>query len=68
MEFSTHWGVRNAYRILDDKPVGNRPFGTRWKDNIKMNLKETMCENVDCIQTAQNKIQWWVLVMNLQVP
>jgi hypothetical protein len=35
---------RNAYRILVRKPERQRPLGRprhRWKDNIKMDLKET---------------------------
>jgi hypothetical protein len=35
---------RNAYRILVGKPEGKRPLARprrRWKDNIKMHLRET---------------------------
>jgi hypothetical protein len=35
--------VRNAYRILVEKPEGKRPLGRpicRWVDNIKIYLKE----------------------------
>ena len=34
---------RNAYKVLVGRPEGKRPIGTtrrRWKDNIKMDLKE----------------------------
>jgi hypothetical protein len=34
---------RNAYRILEGKPVGKRPLGrprSRCVDNIKMDLRE----------------------------
>ena len=34
---------RNAYRILKGKPDERRPLGRprrRWKDNIKMDLRE----------------------------
>jgi hypothetical protein len=34
---------RNAYRILAGKPEGKRPLGSprrRWKDNIRMDLRE----------------------------
>jgi hypothetical protein len=34
---------RGAYRVLDGKPEGRRLFGRsrrRWKDNIKMYLRE----------------------------
>jgi hypothetical protein len=36
---------RNAYRILVGKPERKRPLGrprSRWKDNIKMDLRERM--------------------------
>jgi hypothetical protein len=38
--------IRNAYNILDGKPEGKRPLGRlrhRWKDNIRMDLRETGC-------------------------
>ena len=34
---------RGVYRVLVRKPEGKRPLGSprrRWKDNIKINLKE----------------------------
>jgi len=34
---------KGAYRVLEEKPEGKRPFGRprrRWKDNIKMELQE----------------------------
>jgi hypothetical protein len=34
--------MRNAYKILVEKPDGKRPLGIprrRWEGNIKMNLK-----------------------------
>jgi hypothetical protein len=44
---STHG--RNEYEILFGKPEGNRPLGRhkcRWKDNIKIYLKEIGWEGV----------------------
>jgi len=35
--------MRNAYRILFEKPEGKRPHGRpsrKWEDNIRMNLRE----------------------------
>jgi hypothetical protein len=35
--------MRNAYKISVGKLTGKRPLGRsrrRWKDNVKMNLKE----------------------------
>jgi hypothetical protein len=40
-------------------------------DNIKMDLKKILLENVDWIHLAQNRDQWQILVdtvMNHQVP
>jgi hypothetical protein len=40
-------------------------------DNIKIDLKETGWEGMDCIDLAQDKAQWRALVktmMNLRVP
>jgi len=38
--------MKNTYRILVRKPKEKRPIGKcryRWKDSIKMYLKETGC-------------------------
>jgi hypothetical protein len=61
---------RNAYRIL----VGKRPLGRprcRWKNNIRMDLREIGWGGMDWIDLAQDRDQWRALVntvMNLQVP
>jgi hypothetical protein len=34
----------------------------RWKDNINMGMKEMGCADVDWIEVAQGKVQWWSLV------
>jgi hypothetical protein len=54
-----HMGVmRNVY-IVVGKPVGMRPLRRpRYKDNIKMNLKQIGCKYVDCIQLAHNTNKW----------
>jgi hypothetical protein len=42
--------IRNAYKILVRKPEGKRTLRTprhRWKDNIRMDLRETVWEGVD---------------------
>jgi hypothetical protein len=36
-------GKRNTFKILGQRPEGRRPFGMpkcRWKDTIKVDLKE----------------------------
>jgi hypothetical protein len=56
------------------KPDGKRPLGRprrRWEDNIKMDLQEFGCVDMDWIDLAQNRYRWHALVnavMNLRVP
>jgi hypothetical protein len=41
---------RKVYRVLVEKPKGKRPFKRlrfRWKDGIKMDLREIGWESVD---------------------
>jgi hypothetical protein len=65
---------RNAYRILVEKPEGKSALGRprcRRVDNIKMDLRETGWDGMDCIGLAQDRDQWRALVntvMNLRVP
>jgi hypothetical protein len=45
-------GAKNAYSIFIGKHGGKNPLGTlrsRQEDNVRMNLKETGLEVVDCI-------------------
>jgi hypothetical protein len=65
---------RNVYRVLMGKPEGKRPpLGTsrrRWKDGIRMDLRETGWGSLDWIQLAQDRDWWQALVntvMNLRV-
>jgi hypothetical protein len=70
---STNGENMNAYRILVEKPEGNRPLGRlkhRWMDNIKMDLRDTGWDGMDWIDMAQDRDQWRALVntlMNLRV-
>ena len=65
---------RGVYRFLVWKPEGKRPLGRprrRWEDNIKMELQEVGCGNVDWIEVALDKGSWRAFVntvMNLRVP
>jgi hypothetical protein len=50
-----HAWDKNAYKV---KPEGISPLGRlkhRWKDNIKVNLKEMECEGMDWIHLAQDR-------------
>jgi hypothetical protein len=41
------------------------------RDNIKIDLKERMWKDVDWINLAQVRVQWWILVntaINSRVP
>ena len=65
---------RGVYRVLVEKPEGNRPLGRprhRWEENIMMNLQEVGYEGMDWIDRAQDRDRWQALVnavMNLWVP
>jgi hypothetical protein len=65
---------RNAYRLLVGKPDGKRPLGRRrrrWVDNIRMDLGEVGCCDVDWIGLTQDRNRWRALVnsvLNLRVP
>jgi hypothetical protein len=64
---------RNAYRILVGKPEGKRQLGRprrRSVDNIKIDLREIECDDIDWIDLAQDRDQWRALVntlMNLRI-
>jgi len=66
-------GIR-VYRVLVRKPEGRRPLGRprhRWEDNIKMDLQEVGCVGMGCMDLAQYRDRWRVLVcsvINLRVP
>jgi hypothetical protein len=66
--------VRGAYNILVGRPEGRRPLGRprfRWKDNIKMDLREIGFGEIDWIHLAHCRDRWWAIVntvMNLWVP
>jgi hypothetical protein len=58
---STNGGKRNGYRLLVGKPGGNRPLGRpthRWVDNIRMDIGEVGCGDVDWIGLAQERNRW----------
>jgi hypothetical protein len=56
------------------KPEGKRPLGRprrRWVNNIKMDLREIGCDDMDWIDLARDRDQCRALVntvINLRVP
>ena len=67
-------GRRGVYRVLVGKPEGKRTLvrlRRRWKDNIKLDLQDVGCGDMDLIELAQDRDRWRALmnaVMNLRVP
>jgi hypothetical protein len=56
---------RNVYRLLVEKPKGQRELGRprhRWIDNIKMDLLKIGLSVVDWIGLAQDRYRWRALV------
>jgi ribosome biogenesis protein Nip4 len=77
LTYVTHGGEENIVQIFGRNkttPEGKRPFGRRrprWEDNIKMEMKEIGCGDMDWIELAQVRDRWWALVnavMKFQVP
>jgi hypothetical protein len=67
-------GKRDAYRLLVGKPDVKRPLerpGRRLVDNVRMDLVEIGCGDVDWMSLAQDRQEWRALVnavMKLTVP
>jgi hypothetical protein len=65
---------RGVCRGLVEKPEGKRLTDTprrRWEDNIKKDLQEVECVDMDRIDLIQDRDSWRALVdvvMNLRVP
>jgi hypothetical protein len=65
---------KNAYRLLVEKPEGNRPLGRprcRWVDNIRMDIGEMGWGDVDWTGLDKDGNRWRALVnlvLNLRVP
>ena len=65
---------RDIHRVLVGKREGKKPFGRprqRWEDNIKMDLQEVGCEDMNWIELPQNRDTRRALVnvvTNLRIP
>jgi hypothetical protein len=49
---------RGVYRVLVRKPEGKRPLGRpsrRYEDNIKTDIQEVGCVDMDWIELAQDR-------------
>jgi hypothetical protein len=66
--------MKNAYKILVQKPEEKRPLGRRrcrWEDNIRIDLREIGWEVVEWFHLVQDRGQRRAFVntiMNLWVP
>jgi hypothetical protein len=64
---------RNAYKILVGKHEGKWLLvrhRCRWKDDIKREIRERGCGNMNWIPLAQVRDQWWApgnMVMDLWI-
>jgi len=71
---SMYGGVERLYRVLVEKPENKRRLGRptrRWEDNIKMDIQEVRCGDMDWMELAQDRDRWGALlnaVMNFRVP
>jgi hypothetical protein len=53
------------YKVLVGKPEGKRPLGRptrRWKNGIRIDLREIGLEDVDWIRLAQDRDRWQAVV------
>ena len=65
---------RVVYRALLGKLEGRKPLGRprrRWEDNIKIDIQEVGCVDMDWIELVQDRDRWRALVnaiMYFRVP
>jgi hypothetical protein len=61
---STNGEKRNTYGLMVGKPEGKTPLGNprrKWVDNIRMDLGEVGCGDVDWIGLAKDRNRWRAL-------
>jgi len=65
---------RGGYRVFVGRSEGKKPLGRhprRWRDNIKMDVRNKWSGVMDWIHLAEDRDRWRALVnavMNLRVP
>jgi hypothetical protein len=62
---------RCVYRVLVGRSEGKTPLGRprcRWKNNIKMDLREIGIDGANWIQLAQDRVQWRAFVNTVMNP
>ena len=71
---SAYGGDKSCIQGLVGKPERKRPLGRprrRWEDNIKMDIQEVGCGDMNWIELVQNRGRWRALVnavMKLRIP
>jgi hypothetical protein len=56
---------RKLYKVFVGKPEGKSSLGRpshRWEDGIRIDVRETSWEDVECVQLSQDSGQWWAVV------
>jgi len=68
------WGEERCTQRLVGIPEGKRPLGRprcRWEDNIKMDLQDMGCGDMELNDVVQHRDRWRAFVnalMNFRVP
>jgi hypothetical protein len=70
----TQGGGESVYRVLVGRAKGKKPLGRprrKWENNIDLDLREIGIDGANCIQLAQDRVQWRACmntIMNLRAP
>ena len=63
-------GGRSAFKMLTGKPTTKTLLGRpwfRWKDNIRIIIKEILVNMRNCVDSAQNR-DYWIALVNAALP
>jgi hypothetical protein len=63
MTQKTNIDIFTAVRNSNLYKSSSRKHSKKWGDNIKLGLSNISCENGGWMQVAQNRVQWWTLVL-----